>query len=347
MAEFKTPSKRYKSRLQDNLEIQTPIKIPASPFLEQIGYGTGVSVFSLERSPKVGFARSPWAIKKRNHNVKHAEEYNERIRFEAEVLRKLNHPNIVGFRALTEVSNDGQIDPCLAMEKLDASLSDKIEEKLCSDDDPFPAKVILKITYEIMKGLKYLHHTAYILHGDIKSHNVLVSEDYNRVKLCDFGVSVPLTKSLKMDISKGDFAYIGTECWSAPEIIHGDGPVTNAADIWASGLVMWEMIALSTPHLETVEKDASSFDDSFTETDMQDVTRNRRHDESMNDSVVFLEEIIHAKYGTRPPLPAIQLGKEYDSVLELFFVCTTMDYKHRPSAIGLVRYFENYVYKNK
>lgn len=51
--------------------------------------------------------------------------------------------------------------------------------------------------------------------------------------------------------------------------------------------------------------------------------------------------------GTRPPLPAIQLGKEYDNVLELFYVCTTMDYKHRPSAIGLVRYFENYVYEKK
>lgn len=49
-------------------------------------------------------------------------KYTERIRFEAEILRKLNHPNIVGFRAFTELSNG---EPCLAMEKLDASLGIK------------------------------------------------------------------------------------------------------------------------------------------------------------------------------------------------------------------------------
>lgn len=167
-------------------------------------------------------------------------KYNERIRFEAEVLRKLNHPNIVGFRAFTEVSNE----PCLAMEKLDASLGickciiniliqhsayklcmtisgDKIEQKLDACEDQFPAKDILKITFEIIKGLEYLHHTAHILHGDVKSYNVLVSDTYDIVKLCDFGVSLPLTDSLELDTSKGNFRYVGTECWSAPEIIFG------------------------------------------------------------------------------------------------------------------------------
>lgn len=45
MTEFKTPTtKRYKSRVQNNPELQTPIKIPASPFLEQIGYGCGKKI---------------------------------------------------------------------------------------------------------------------------------------------------------------------------------------------------------------------------------------------------------------------------------------------------------------
>lgn len=100
-------------------------------------------------------------------------------------------------------------------------LGDKIEYRLNISDDPFPAKDILKIAYEIIKGLEYLHHTAHILHGDVKSYNVLLSENYSTVKLCDFGVSVPLTESLEIDTSKGDFTYVGTDCWSAPEIIHG------------------------------------------------------------------------------------------------------------------------------
>ena len=342
MTEFKTPTtKRYKSRVQDSPELHTPMKIPASPFLEQIGYGCGVSVFSLERSPRVGFSRSPWAIKKRNHKIAADKKYNERIRFEAEVLRKLNHPNIVGFRGFTEVS-DGE--PCLAMEKLDASLGDKIEDKLESADDPFPAKDILKIAYEIVKGLEYLHHTAHILHGDVKSYNVLVSDDYNTVKLCDFGVSLPLTESLEMDTSKGDFMYVGTECWSAPEIIHEIGVVTNKADVWACGLVVWEMIALSPPHLDVSMDMDDSFNDSMTETQMPNDTKTKEHDASFDDSIVYLKEMMTTKYGTRPPLPAINLGKEYDKVLELFFASTAIDYKVRPSAKGLASYFKRYVY---
>ena len=42
MSKFKTPTtKKYRNRLQTNPELQTPIKIPASPFLEKIGYGCG------------------------------------------------------------------------------------------------------------------------------------------------------------------------------------------------------------------------------------------------------------------------------------------------------------------
>lgn len=52
MAEFKTPTrvKSKSSRLTDNAELGTPIKIPASPFLEQIGYGTGTLFLSLPAS---------------------------------------------------------------------------------------------------------------------------------------------------------------------------------------------------------------------------------------------------------------------------------------------------------
>jgi len=73
----------------------------------------------MQRSPKVGrFARSPWAIKKwmkgKNNDVN-----NSYLRLEADILRQLNHPNIVGFRAFT-TGSDGK--SCLAMEVVDMSL---------------------------------------------------------------------------------------------------------------------------------------------------------------------------------------------------------------------------------
>lgn len=80
---------------------------------------SGIAVYMLERSPKVGCIRSPWAIKKwmkgRNNKVN-----DERLQLEANFLRQLNHPNIIGFRAYT-TGADGK--PCLAMEALDISIS--------------------------------------------------------------------------------------------------------------------------------------------------------------------------------------------------------------------------------
>lgn len=100
-------------------------------------------------------------------------------------------------------------------------LGDLIEQKVEEGEPQFTASEILKIGHEIAKGLEYLHHEVYLLHGDIKSYNILISKNLSSVKVCDFGVSLPLTKSLEIDQSSPEQMYIGTQCWSAPEIIHG------------------------------------------------------------------------------------------------------------------------------
>lgn len=66
-----------------------------------------------------------------------------------------------------------------------------------------------------------------------------------------------------------------------------DGPVTNAADIWAYGLVLWEMIALVPPHVRGL--DDESTDESITN------AADRRLDDSNNtdENITFLEEIMH------------------------------------------------------
>lgn len=336
MEGFKTPVRKNR-RPTDVSNLQTPIKIPASPFLQQIAHGTGVHILSLERSPKVGFVRSPWAIKKRNTKLTKDLEYDKRLQSEADLLKKLNHPNIVGFRAFT-LSSKG--DPCLAMEQLDISLGDLIEDRVDRGDDIFAAKDILHVGYEIAKALEYLHHTIHILHGDIKSYNVLVSKNLKKVKLCDFGVSVPLTETLEMDKSQ-NFIYIGTECWNPPEVLFEEGPITNKCDIWAYGLVIWEMLALSAPFINS-ENDSNDTIDliSTSEKSMSLTISNDDNDVSMDDSDIFVKEI-KSTCGVRPPLPAIDIGAEYAEVLDVFYTCTIADYKLRPSSKGLVMYFSD------
>jgi len=73
--------------------------------------------------------------------------------------------------------------------------------------------------------------------------------DFEVIKLCDFGVVVPLKTNGEID-TDAEAEYVGTLPWSAPEVLRNDGvtPVTNKADIFPFGLVLWEMIALCTPH---------------------------------------------------------------------------------------------------
>ncbi len=96
----------------------------------------------------------------------------ERLRNEANILKTLNHPNIVGFRAFL-CTPDGR--ECLAMEKCHISLGDLIEGR---EGDPFPPEIPLKVATEIAKALDYIHNVVHLLHGDIKSHNILIKGNF-------------------------------------------------------------------------------------------------------------------------------------------------------------------------
>lgn len=223
-------------------------------------------MYKFDRSPRANVVRSPWAVKVITEKGKNT-LYGKRLRDEADFLSKLNHPNIVGFRAFAKTSLGNE---CLAMETCTISLADLIEKRAEDVQLAFSAAIVLKLGHHISKALDYLHVRAQLLHGDVKSHNVLVVGDFEVCKLCDFGVSLPVTKDGELDTDKaGDCAeYEGTMCWNAPEVLREPQCITSKADIFAYGLVLWEMFALDIPHSADINDeclDESSFDSSFKE----------------------------------------------------------------------------------
>ncbi|TKS76336.1 Lymphokine-activated killer T-cell-originated protein kinase -like protein [Collichthys lucidus] len=311
---FKTPKTvRIRSSTSSG---GTPITIPASPFMKKLGCGTGVNVYLMDRMGKLN--ASPWAVKKINSRcaTNQMAVYQKRLNDEAKVLKGINHPNIVGFRAVA-TAKDGS--KCLAMEYGgEQSLNDLLEKRREDGLKAFPAANIEKVALHVARGLQYLHNEKKLLHGDMKSCNVVIKGDFETVKICDVGVSLQLDENMKVSDPKAE--YIGTEPWKPKEALFEGGEITDKADIFAFGLTLWEMMTLAMPHLEMLDDD---------------------DDEEDEEEESFDEDAYYEKLGTRPPLDAEALGSSYRRMIELFYLCTEEDPKKRPSAGQIVQALES------
>jgi serine/threonine protein kinase len=102
-----------------------------------------------------------------------------------------------------------------------------------------------KIAIGIAKALEYLHHgsvTQSVIHGDVKSSNILLSEDF-QAQLCDFGLAKQVSASTPhltcTDIT-GTFGYLAPEYFS-------HGKVNEKIDVYAFGVVILEIISGRRP----------------------------------------------------------------------------------------------------
>ncbi|XP_074308777.1 mitogen-activated protein kinase kinase kinase 20-like [Silene latifolia] len=93
---------------------------------------------------------------------------------------------------------------------------------------------VKRYTKGILNGLSHVHENGFV-HCDVKLQNVLVFED-GGVKLADFG----LAKTVKDNDSGSELR--GTPLYMSPEILAG-GKVTAAADVWAVGCAVAEMVS--------------------------------------------------------------------------------------------------------
>ena len=241
------------------------------------------------------------------------------------MLSQMRHPNIVGFRAAQRL-NDGHV--CIALEHCECSLYCLIQERASPDGGcvsparsaragaVFTAAEVGTIAHAIASGLLYLHTEHHLLHGDVKSANILLSRDLARVKICDLGVSIPLTCDLAA-AEQSDAQYEGTEPWRPPETLPRldidfcDPPppdvddsnmrLCDRTDIFAFGLVLWEMMSGDVPHAAMLPAG---------------------------------DEAYRMALGTRPPLPP--LPDEYTPLVNIFRCCTAREPDRRPSAQELV-----------
>ncbi|XP_046902964.1 mitogen-activated protein kinase kinase kinase 13 [Hypomesus transpacificus] len=146
-------------------------------------------------------------------------------------LRKLKHPNIIGFKGVCTQA------PCFCI-LMEYCAQGQLYEVLRAGRKVTPS-LLVDWASGIASGMNYLHLHK-IIHRDLKSPNVLVTHN-DTVKISDFGTSKELSdKSTKM-------SFAGTVAWMAPEVIRNE-PVSEKVDIWSFGVVLWELLTGEIPY---------------------------------------------------------------------------------------------------
>ena len=168
-----------------------------------------------------------------------------RFEREAKVLASLNHPHIGHIYGLEEA--DGQ--KALVLELVEGpTLADRIAQ------GPVPLDEALPIAKQIAEALEAAHEQG-IIHRDLKPANVKVKPD-GTVKVLDFG----LAKAFEPEGSDPNASHsptltaratqmgviLGTAAYMSPEQARGK-PVDKRTDIWAFGVVLFEMLSGERP----------------------------------------------------------------------------------------------------
>ena len=155
---------------------------------------------------------------------------------EIELLRKTKHERIVNyFDSLIDDDNNLY----LHMEYLPGGSLDTLLEL-----SPLSEIQSRKMLKQILEGLAYLHSVP-IVHRDLKCQNVLLTEDQEYIKLCDFGISKILNEATANVTTATDM--VGTFKFMAPEIFDKKIKTTPASDIWSVGCVLIQMLTQNPP----------------------------------------------------------------------------------------------------
>ncbi|MCB1610707.1 MAG: protein kinase [Xanthomonadales bacterium] len=158
----------------------------------------------------------------------------ERFFREARSMAQLNDPHIVQIYFVGE--DQGQ--PFFAMEFVAGeSLSQRLKREHILD--PFEAARLL---LQVAQGLSTAHDRG-VIHRDIKPANLLITER-GVVKVADFGIALASQDFNKKLTGTGQF--VGTPGYLSPEVCLGK-PVDQRSDIFALGIVFFEMLTGQTP----------------------------------------------------------------------------------------------------
>jgi len=165
----------------------------------------------------------------------------ERFRREVRLARRVAHPNV----ARTFDIGSHKDERFLTMEYIDGHPLTRLTPIGAPLAELLPLRLVIDVAMELCAGLGALH-AASIVHCDIKSDNVLIARD-GRVVITDFGIARAIKDADHGSDTALGAAMVGTPAYMAPEQVRGHGVVDTRADLYAVGVMLFQLLTGQLP----------------------------------------------------------------------------------------------------
>ncbi len=161
---------------------------------------------------------------------------------EARLAARVQHPNVV------QIFEDGQIGkfPYLSMEYVPGSTLRQLMEAARDANCVLPVDVVVGLLVQAAAAVHAAHEVAEpggpargLIHRDVSPQNLMVTDD-GHLKLLDFGIASEGNEILRPGLLEGKVNYM------SPELLNQQ-PVDRRADLFALGVVGWELLTLTKP----------------------------------------------------------------------------------------------------
>ncbi|MBU0552655.1 protein kinase [Myxococcota bacterium] len=215
--------------------MQTPQQLGPYRLVKALGEGGHGTVWIAEDQQQGG---RQVALKRLKTDVRFDARLKRRMRREARAVARLEHPNIV---RLFDVGEDDEGNPYLVMELIEGVTL----RAFFKDDIDF--ELLLKISDQILAALAFAHSRG-VIHRDLKPENILIESLPGgvNVKLLDFGLA-RVEDDIDDNLTEIARDVFGTPTYMAPEQATGEFAVGPRSDLYAFGIILWEMLCGAPP----------------------------------------------------------------------------------------------------
>ena len=159
-----------------------------------------------------------------------------RFTIEAEAAAALDHPNIVPIYEVGHVDEQ----PFFTMKLIDGCT---LTEHVRAGGGTLPGREAARLLRDVARAVHHAHQRG-VLHRDLKPGNILIDRE-GRPWLTDFGLAKLTHRETDLTLTS---VPVGTPHYMAPEVAGGTARTfSTAGDVWALGVILWEMIGGMPP----------------------------------------------------------------------------------------------------